>query len=196
MYLRINNGKTLQGPLGDYHNQTFLECWRNGLSIADAIELHYSIDYNCESYGNIPEISLTELKTREKDCDIKISDFIEQRQHIHRLFFTFNHPTVKVLLHAGRQLLERAGIDTEQMPYSENSEPLGILQPPLNPWVAKKYDFKVEKGTPWTGLEVCQANGKYLSTGKRSIYNEAQLVKLFFKIYSDSQNRIIDLRTT
>jgi hypothetical protein len=47
-----------------------------------------------------------ELYNREINLDIKISPFIKDRYKQERLFWTFNHPSVSVLLKAAKMILE------------------------------------------------------------------------------------------
>lgn len=63
-----------------------------------------------ESFYSVDEVqaghkkSLDELKSREKECDVMISDYIEERYSVERLFYTINHPINKLLT----VILERA----------------------------------------------------------------------------------------
>jgi len=189
-YLRTVNRQPLHGPLGDYHNQTFLDGWKNGLSVTDTLNLHNSIEYNSEKYGNVPENSFNELIGREKDCDIVISNYIKKRLKRRRLFFTFNHPTMELLSYLGKSLINQAVIHPDRMHSLNDSEPLGQVQPPLNPWVANKDGLAHDAVNVWKGLTVNGINGDVVRIGKSQEYSNEEIVDTFFKIYSANKNNI------
>lgn len=189
-YLRIFKRQQLRGPLGDYHIQTFLEGWKNHLSVKDTLNLHNSMDYNREKYGRVPEDSLAELREREKDCDIKISSYIEERFRRKRLFFTFNHPTLDLLLLTTRALIDNAGIYTERIEYFDRFEPLGQLQLPPNPWVVKNYGMDLDDVNVWKGLKVKEIKGNVVITGKSHQFHDEEIVDIFFQIYSANKDII------
>lgn len=191
IYLRIPNSHTLRGPLGDYHNQTFLECWKNGLSIADTLNFHNSIDYNFKKYGDIPAYSLAELRGREADCDIKISKYIKKSLNQRRLFFTFNHPTIELLSYTAKSLINSAGVKPDKIDAIGSSEPLGQVQPPTNPWVSKSYGFDIDADNVWKGFTVKGINGNVVTIGKSHEYSNEEIVEVFFQIYSANKNIIL-----
>jgi hypothetical protein len=192
IYLRISNLNPFRGPMGDYHIRSFLDGWKNGLSIEDTISLHNNIDYNRENYGNIPEASLTELREREEDCDIKISKYIEERIWKHRLFFTFNHPTIELLLQAGNALINYAGIHSERVNYTDNWEPLGQFQLPLNPWVENEYGLDFDEVNVWKGIKVIGIDRYHVTTGKTHQFHDKEIVDIFFQIYSANKDMLHD----
>ena len=60
------------------------------------------------------DLELKKLKAREKHCDIKISDFIEENYKKTLLFYEPYHPTSKILFEKGRRILEILKIDIDE----------------------------------------------------------------------------------
>lgn len=190
IYIRSNEGKALRGPLGDYHNFTFFECWKKGLSQFDALTLYKDINYNIENYGRIPEYSLNELRKREEDCDIQLSNYIEEGLKGQRFFFTFNHPKTELLVYTARKLLNYFSISFEKLECILDAEPLGQIRPPVNPWVAYKYCFDTCKDNLWKGLIVKRINSSIVDTGNRKEYCDHEIIDIFYRIYEANKKEV------
>ena len=86
----------------------FLEhLYRNGGGISEikyAIENEdfFSKEQIIENFDN----ELIKLKKRERECDIKISDFIEKNYKKVQLFYEPFHPTNEIIFEKGRRILE------------------------------------------------------------------------------------------
>ena len=192
IYVRLANRLPLRGPLGDYHIQTFLYGWKKGLTVKDTLKLHYDIEYNRKVYSEVPKISLAELKKREADCDIKISNHIEERLRHNRLFFTFNHPKNELLLHTVNTLLEYANIRHDESKNEDVCELLGQFELPVNPWIAGKYDFEHIEAKAWKGVEVKNIDQHVVTTGKKCEFQDEKITEVFFKIYDANRENVID----
>lgn len=59
------------------------------------------------------EKTIVEMITREKRCDIKISDYILSNYRNHRIFYTRSHPTTEVLKEEVRRLMIYLGYSGE-----------------------------------------------------------------------------------
>lgn len=84
--------------------------------------------------GYIDE-SLFNLREREQDCHVKISDFIEDNYKNRQLFWTFNHPTNELLTYMADQIIDRLGFSPVQ-----NKAPHEFLQEtilPIFPFISK-----------------------------------------------------------
>lgn len=79
------------------------------ISLNKLIEMYKTnkIDFK---YKERYEKSLNILKEKEKDCDVKVSDYIEENIYKKRLFFTFNHPCNSVIIHCVNQILNLLGV--------------------------------------------------------------------------------------
>ncbi|OGR06879.1 MAG: hypothetical protein A2511_17515 [Deltaproteobacteria bacterium RIFOXYD12_FULL_50_9] len=196
IYLRGEARKPLAGPFGDYHNKTFVEAWRRGLSVDEAVRLHNDDDYNREAYGEIPKKSLEELRKREAETDVRIVDWIAERLWRQRLFFTFNHPALVLIQELADRLIRAVGLEYAH-PAKEAAvlrEPLGNFSCPVNPWVAKTFgctfgEFDVIRGSSVMGIE---GNQVILKQGKSQIYENRQIVEEYFKIY-DMCGKYLDI---
>ncbi|MEL0649169.1 WcbI family polysaccharide biosynthesis putative acetyltransferase [Pseudoalteromonas agarivorans] len=95
-------------PFSDYHFQVVFDNWFKGESVstaAKALKAQYS-----SKNDSVPRDSVLELKHREKDADIKISDFLEPNSS-QRGFHTFNHPTNYVLIEYCARILAFLGLN-------------------------------------------------------------------------------------
>ena len=190
IYVRTDDGKPLGGPMGDYHSRTFIESWANGLNRIQTLDLHRDIQYNGEKYDGILEHSLLELKEREVDCDIRISNYIEKELSLRRLFFTFNHPTYELLWCAAKQLLDLSDIRYDRIDNRNYPEPLGQLYPPVNRWAFQKYGFKFNESSIWNGLNVRKIKRNIITTGGKQAFTDEEIIDIFFKIYADNQDSV------
>ena len=56
------------------------------------------------------------LRDKEKDCDVKIADFLEANYRNHLLFYTQNHPSMFFLRHVAQEILKTLGYDPSILP--------------------------------------------------------------------------------
>jgi len=95
-------------PFSDYHFQVVFDSWFKGESVStasDALKAQY-----LSKNDSVPRDSILELQNREKDADIKISDFLGPKNSI-RGFHTFNHPTNYVLIEYCARILAFLGLN-------------------------------------------------------------------------------------
>lgn len=113
-YLRNlpKNLRISQAPFGDYHFPVVYEKWKAGINELEVIEQlnNWDTEYD-DDHGY-----LDQLKQRELQVSVAISDFIEGNTE--RLFHTFNHPCNNLLLEYTKRILR-----TMSLPIS-NSDPL------------------------------------------------------------------------
>lgn len=57
--------------------------------------------------------SIAVLREKEKHCDVKVAQFIEENIRKQKLFLTQNHPTSCIFIHCVNQILHILGIDFE-----------------------------------------------------------------------------------
>ncbi|GAA6167808.1 WcbI family polysaccharide biosynthesis putative acetyltransferase [Sessilibacter corallicola] len=84
--------------------------------------------------------SLSKLEKREKNLDIHISDFIEKNWKNEQLFFTINHPSLKVLLTITQKIMKT--LELEFIDINWNWEPLKTTVIPTYGYVLKHLNFK------------------------------------------------------
>lgn len=190
-YIRLADRAPLRGPLGDYQSATFFEGWRQGLSVEKTLALHTDMDFNRERYGAIPEASLAELRRREQDTHVRVTPELERLVWTQRLFFTFNHPCLFLLQLTAAALLQAAGVPVAKRLRNAGPEPLGMIRPPLNPWVARERGMQEPQPDQWTGLAVRDVQQSRVTADGRCEYSSHELVALFFRIYAANQDLLL-----
>ncbi len=192
IYVRLNNRKPLQGPLGDYHNRTIIDSWRQGFSQEETVNRHLDIALNRQAYGSIPEKSLSELRVREKECDIQLAEYISERINVKRLFFTFNHPIAELISLCAKKLIALTELTSDIVLLPEEFEPLGKFCPPINPWVASTIDLSYQENDEWHGVDASNISGNNVQLGEKKIYDSSQIVDIFYRIYNANKDAIGD----
>jgi glycosyltransferase involved in cell wall biosynthesis len=106
---RLENGQTLKGTLGDYHDSRIYDGFVQG----DSVDVVFETIINTNLETNIDEISkksLATLQTRELNLDILISDYIQKEYQNKTLFYIYNHPVNEVLIEVALRILKFMGI--------------------------------------------------------------------------------------
>jgi len=188
MYIRIPGKGTLKGPMADYHNKTIVESWRKGLTHSEAGEFLFDVEYNADKYGGSVRESLFELKSREENADVIISDYISLKMLNKRLFFTFNHPSLELLQEYCKRILEVLLLEANMIK-TLNKEPLNSLVPILNCGVGFNLPFDKD----YKGLEVQIADDNIL-LGKRKRYDPIDMISVFYQIYSANSELIFSVK--
>lgn len=157
----------------------------------ETLALHADQGFNQERYATVPDESLAELRGREKNAHITITPALEQRVWSQRLFFTFNHPCVVLLQMAASALLEKAGIPATALARVPGPEPLGTIQPPINPWIARTRGMTDPEGDRWRGFTVKDIRKGEVTIGKQRTYAPGEIVGLFFQVYDVNQELLL-----
>ncbi|WP_183098443.1 WcbI family polysaccharide biosynthesis putative acetyltransferase [Nocardioides pelophilus] len=156
-------GGPLPSPLGNFHSRTVHDAWVEGVPATEAAERHSSIDFNRERYARVPDESLKELREREADCDVVISDWVAEHRWDRQIFFTFNHPTRAALAELVRRVIDSSGLLhdglTHEVSVSGPPEPLGRYRLPLNPWIHHDLATGLESVPTFQGNEVAFIDG-------------------------------------
>ena len=134
-YLRLKKSKqTIHGPLGEYHSSIIFEGWSNGLDL-NTIQSTYLNEAEWDiRYNNTADDSLQELRRRKQSLDIKITDYIEQKQSNSILFYTFNHPCRNILIALSRRIGKKLNLarKTIDRPKRSNQELLNAIKIPIH----------------------------------------------------------------
>jgi hypothetical protein len=133
------------------------------------------------------DTSIRELRGREEQCDVIISDLIETHFQTQRLFFTFNHPSLWLLTRLAERILTAAGEDHAIDP-ADMKEPLSLFQPP----------WRFMDDTPLQGLTVDLGVAEKVTLGKVRAYTQADFEEAAFACYDHlaAQMEVSALRTT
>lgn len=133
----------IDGFVGEYpgisqyiNKEPIVKLLDDGYGVDDIIELYRSgkIDFN---YEERHKRCMKILKDKELNCDVKISDFIENNIRHHKLFFTQNHPTTRVFIHCANQIIRILEIDTNL--FDPSDFPNNVSKLPGN-WPHTSYD--------------------------------------------------------
>ncbi len=142
--LKDGDGNKINEPC-DYHDVNLLYLFDKGKSVTETIELIQQEDFYQPEYvlDNLA-VTLKELRRREVELDVSISDFIEQNYREQKLFHTLNHPGVLVLSYLANGILELLEIPVNNQ--SSQSEVLDFTAFPIYPSVAKalKLEFTIK----------------------------------------------------
>lgn len=176
----------VMGVLGDYHNGIVLKSFQEGLSVADTVKKFADLDYYTNKYGHVASASINELKAREKDLDVKISDLIEQDFQRTRLFHTFNHPCSKMLLAQARRVLEILEMPvTVNINFSYIPDFLATFIPALMPATVSHLDLDFEAPEAFRGYGATSGG----SIEKKWVYiNATNYVEKSFLCYNNRYN--------
>lgn len=118
---------------------------------------------------------IEELRRRESDIDIKISDYIESNWKCNKLFHTFDHPTLILVKHISSQILKHLSMKTKT---PNVFDPLSFKSFPVRRDVMERYDLKFED------------SGKFVRYRHSRSWEE--YVDFMFKVYSEMSPKTIE----
>jgi hypothetical protein len=122
-------------PLGPYHDFLAMAAAGKGINPKSLL--------NRAPLSDVTQIlqkwqteTLDQLRWREQECDVGISDWIEQRFRVQPLFHTINHPTKTLLDELYIRLFSTTRLSaTATLDLSDPVDHLGELSIPIHPWV-------------------------------------------------------------
>jgi len=167
----------IEGSPTSYHSTIIASAFDKGLTETDATAIYedpaaISYPFLAENYWK----GIAELRARELECDVTVSDFIARTGPSARLFHTMNHPNHAVIRHVANQLLDRLGV--EPIPESPLDR-LAMIKWPITGSVANLFGIAKESLFPL---------GKSTST-------IAELVHDYFQFYRDNLHVLETNRT-
>ena len=130
-----NYNSFANAPLENYHSKIIYRSWKNGNSKIDAIRFYKDSSYWMFAYKDVFNESMRELERRERDLDIKMSGFILNNISSFPLFYTFNHPTNRLLLNLCVRILKHLSIHFDHKKHWEQCitiKPLDAIKVPLS----------------------------------------------------------------
>ena len=169
-YLRLPAGGTLQGPLGDYHDDRIVSGY---LTDKDPREVATWLDDKEVSAAEHFEACVRTSQEREKKADIQILDAILDRIQIHQTMYTFNHPDNTIINVAVERVLKILGRPID-----------GRAQPPVNPMLGS-----VVSALPDAVLSTLGFNYRsphYIKDGEVLAWED--LAQDFFEVYRAQDN--------
>lgn len=178
-YVRIPGQGTLKGPLGDYHSEVILKSWLDGKSVTELHERMCSVEYWELMFGNVHKESLNELKVRESGLDVALASEIEMNKSKTRLFYTFNHPTLKLLILLVNKLAELIKLTSKTGSVVLPPEPLNQLVPPMSKFTSLQLDLPITSSPVYKGL---MKQSESLYRGK-AFYEPVEIYEEFYRHY-------------
>jgi hypothetical protein len=188
-YIRVPNKSTLSGPMGDYHNKVIYTCWENNSAVSTVVKLLNDKEFNELNFKPVIEKSLSALSHREVDVDIKICDYINEKYTSKRLFHTFNHPTLELLVKYVNRIGEFLGLKQDGKLPLNLSEPLDQFIPVINKVFDSLHDGKnFHKGQVVESIKDTEIKLSTLCN-----YSTESLVEEFYLIYDENETLLRSL---
>ncbi len=171
----------LTGPLDVYHDIRILDLWYSERFGGSPFPQRFDNQFA----AFLAERSLQELEEREGACDITISEKIRKNWQKERLFFTFNHPSSRLLSFVANTIGSSLGI---QSFYSGKTigEPLNKIIAPSTLESSMSADQAIYQGV------------NIRDTQRKQTYCWDSLVAATFDAYDQQQDCLLagDLRFT
>lgn len=184
-YLKDPDRRNTNGPLGEYHVREVRDTWCQGKSVSEAVNSMTDLAFQEQQYSGVPDESIRDLAAREKDTDVKISEWVSQRRWDRQLFLTFNHPSNHALYKTARLLLNFAGVSmSETYATGGLKEPLGKILCPINPYIRAKYGLHLSQQDSYRGQQVTFSESGYRVATAVQSYGVTDLVEIFFRLYN------------
>ncbi|MCB1380757.1 MAG: hypothetical protein KDK89_20670 [Alphaproteobacteria bacterium] len=180
-YARLPGGGRILGPLGEYQSSVSLNAWRRGLEVKDVVTAYRKGGDLISDYASVPAQSLQELADRERTLDTAISDYIAEQWRREELFFTFNHPRLKLLEMLAERILAKAGVSRQGTPAGIPArEPLGQIAPGRYPAMIELLGLQLPRKPMVKGQEI-ELGTTVKAGGKPRLYSLPEWVEMTFR---------------
>ena len=181
-YIYLGGWGKLLSPLVEYHFDQVAKAYKTGKSVDEAIQ-SYAGDSLFATSPDPFDQSLQQLRSREAEADIKISDIIEQKSASNRFFYTPNHPTNELLGELLRRLTAHVGLDGNiaeavAMPYR-----LDDVYIAASPAVVRRYGLEFDEDSRYRGREIASIDGQRITFGEVCDYDPRSLTESFYRLY-------------
>ena len=175
-YLRDVNGANVTKP-SVYHDINILRLFDEGKSNWEILEIIQDDDfYTVPSAKKQFTDTLVSLQFREKELDLKLSEFIKDNFKKERLFHVFNHPNKTILALIADLILERLGINDRYIHMGHNADILSKNSFPIYPSLVKQLNIEFP----------CD----FVYRFENKIYSAEETVKLFTDFYLDHREMV------
>lgn len=183
-YIYGNDSRKLVGPLGDYHfEQVFLAWYRGADPATAAADLMSPVGWPWNP-GDPCEASLEQLRLREGDCDVIISDHIARNFSHRKLMYAMNHPVNSVLLEMLDRLMAFCGIASRfRLDGVHQKERLGLIDIPALP---RYFADRITAVPAGQGFETFAHPDATVAPMRHSI-DPLALAEDFFRLYNDNR---------
>ena len=172
----------LPSMLDIYHSRIIFEAWSSNENIASTISRLDDKDYWNNEYRDNVSKSISELEKRDMESDITVSDIIENVSEKDRPFFTFNHPSNRVLAALSKRILMHIN-EPWTSNLNINREPLSSIIAPIFEGAKKAFDYKFDGPSYCVGFKPILNDGEVVSRGIRKIMSNRDFVEYSFDLY-------------
>lgn len=187
-YIYLGGWGKLLGPLTDYHFEQISAAHLRGASVTEAREA-FSEDPLFEKAPDPFGRSLAQLRARETDVDVTISDFMEQNLAAQRLFYTPNHPLNELLGEMLRRLTERAGLEFDVAKAVAAPYRLDECYIPASPAIVRKFGLPFDSEPTYRGRAVTSVADHKVELGETQLYSPETLVEAYYRVYDVVRGR-------
>jgi hypothetical protein len=196
-YVTAANGARVAGPLGDYHSRPLLDAWLSGASVDKTEALLTTGRIDTTGLLDLVARSLDELRKREGQCDVRVSDKIAERWRAQRYFFTFNHPGSELMLEVAQGLLAHTGQRPSlSLNASHVNEPLSQFVPPSWSAIVRELRLEFPTSTSSRGSPVDLSEGRVRPGPGAAYYTARELIERFFQCYEVQRDLLAGCRIT
>jgi hypothetical protein len=181
-YIYLGGWGKLLGPLGDYHFEQIAAAHRRGATIAEA-KAAFSEEPLFETAPDPFGSSIAQLRARESDVDVAISDFIAERLEAQRLFYTPNHPLNALLGEMLRRLTARAGLAFDVEKAVATPYRLDECYIPASPAIVRRFGLPFDGEPAYRGRAVLSVADHKVELGEPQSYSVEGLTEAFYRVY-------------
>jgi len=180
-YIYLHGWGKLSSPLTDYHLREVVDAHRAG---ADAKQAAHVLRHPPTPASDSFDASFSELRAREAEVDIPISDFLAPIVAQQRCFYTPNHPKNLLLAEMGRRLAAAAGLAFDAAAAAASFESrLDRIYIPAAPDVVRHHNLPFDHIPLYHGVEVGDVGAGQVTLGKPRCFEMQPLVDSFYRIY-------------
>ena len=197
MTVTNSNGSVVKGPLETYQLAGVLSAWKQRQSVREAVtHLNNNLPQNEATLTLGNTTSMQALIQRETSTDVKITDFIESQFSLQQLFFTFNHPTLTVLIELCERMLNHCDVDIRKRVVAQFwEEPLGRLTYPMTTPIAEFLGVKFPFTNACRGVSLDITN-ETVNLGQTKLYSFEEFIAESFRAYDAQLTKDSILRCT
>jgi hypothetical protein len=191
--LRDVERKNYTGPLLDYHSSKIIYSYFKGFSVADTQKfLDQASEFDERNYCNSARNELDQLKSRESETDIIITDYIESNYRTTRLFHIMNHPNLLVMAQVAMRLLDKVNEKFKQVPVELLTDTdLISAWHPENPYIRETQKFSFVSPSLYRGTRIIRdSNITGFRTEGIRLYSSSEIVEAFFEFYKANHDSL------
>lgn len=181
-YIYLDKWGKLLSPLGEYHFAQIHAAHAAGKGVDEALEA-FAGERLFETAPDPINGSLGQLRARETDVDVPISDAIAEQLSETRQFYTPNHPVNALLATMLARLAKHAGIEMDADKAAAAPYRLDECYIAASPAIVNRFSLPFDHETVYRGREVTAVEPHTVTLGEVRNYDSRGLVEAFFRLY-------------